>query len=153
MKHLPLRVFSFTALGLLLLLLAIPLVAQEQTATLEGVINDQSGAPLPGVSVEAVSTKGQHFSTQSDSIGHYRFPSVPPGVYTITATLSGMQTARLRNVEVTLGSAPKADLTMKAAMAESITVSAEAPIVDVTSSAATASIRAETIEKLPRGRD
>src|SRR5260370_6256246 len=65
-----------------------------------------------------------------------------------------MQTTTLHGVDVTLGSSPRADLTMKLArMAEQITVSAEAPIVDVTSSASAASIKSETIEKLPRGRD
>jgi len=154
MKHLLLRVFSFTALGLVSLLLAIPLVAQEQTAALEGVITDPSGAAIPGVSVEAVSAGGQRFTAVTDSKGLYRFPSVPPGVYTITAALSGMQSATLRNVEVKLGSSPRADITMKMSrMATQITVSAEAPIVDVTTSAATSSIPAKTIEQLPRGRD
>src|SRR5260370_35014527 len=65
-----------------------------------------------------------------------------------------MQTTTLHGVDVTLGSSPRADLTMKLArMAEQITVSAEAPIVDVTSSAAGGSIKSDTIDLLPRGRD
>jgi carboxypeptidase family protein len=147
------RLFSLIAAAFLIVLAVPILVAQEQTASIEGTITDQSGSALPGVTVEAVSANGQRFTAQSDKEGHYRFPSVPPGVYTVTATLSGLQTAVLRRVEVSLGQAPKADLTLKPRMAESITVTAEAPIVDVTSSAAAASIRSDTIEKLPRGRD
>ena len=146
----------FLCLALLLLIVgaSAPLIAQEQTASLEGLITDQSGAALPGVTVELTSAKGQKFNTTSDSKGRYRFPSVPPGDYTIVATLSGMQTATLNHIPVALGAAPKIDVTMKLGqVAESITVSADAPIVDVTSSASTSSIRAETIEKLPRGRD
>ena len=142
------------AFALLLLLLSAVAVAQEQTTSLEGVITDASGSVLPGVTVEAVSTRGQHFSTVSDKEGHYRFPSVPPGQYTVTATIAGMQTATLRNVDVRSQRAPKADLKMSvASVTEAITVSAEAPIVDVTSSAAQSSIRTETFEQLPRGRD
>src|SRR6266511_5816893 len=114
------------AFALLLLLVSAVAVAQEQTASIEGVITDPSGAALPGVTVEAVNAKGQRFSPQSDNAGRYRFPSVPPGMYTITATLAGMQKATVRSTEVTLGTAPKVDLTMKLAqVAESITVSAE----------------------------
>jgi hypothetical protein len=130
------------------------LFAQEQTSTLEGTVLDQSGAAMAGVTVEAVSNKGVRFSTQSDGSGRYRFPSVPPGIYTVTATLSGMETATVRNVEARLSESPRVDLRMRVgAVAEALTVSAEAPLVDVTSSAASTSIRAETFEQLPRGRD
>ena len=79
-----------------LLLFAAAVFAQEQTVAIEGVITDPSGAALPGVSVEAVRAGGPHFTSVTDSKGLYRFPSVPPGIYTITATLSGMLTATLR---------------------------------------------------------
>ncbi|HEY3053105.1 MAG TPA: carboxypeptidase regulatory-like domain-containing protein [Thermoanaerobaculia bacterium] len=142
------------AFALLLLLVSAMAVAQEQTTSIEGVVSDASGTPIPGVSVEAVSAKGQRFTAVSDKEGRYRFPSVPPGSYTITATLAGMETATVKNTEVTLGSSPKLDIKMRVgAVAEAITVSAEAPIVDVTSSAAATSIRSETFEQLPRGRD
>jgi hypothetical protein len=148
------RFFSLVAVAFLVVLAVSTLVAQEQTAKLEGVVTDQSGATLPGVTLELSSARGQRYSAVTDSSGRYRFPSVPPGVYTVTATLSGMQTTTLHGVAVTLGSSPRADLTMKLArMSEQITVSAEAPIVDVTSSSSSASIKSETIDLLPRGRD
>ncbi len=145
----------FLCLALLLMIGATAtLIAQEQTATFEGVITDPSGAALPGVTMELTSAKGQKFTTTSDANGRYRFPSVPPGDYTLVATLAGMQTATLRHISVALGAAPKVDVTMKLGqVSEQITVSADAPVVDVTSSASATSIRAETIEKLPRGRD
>ena len=77
---------SFFALmaALLLVLTAFPVLAQEQTSSIEGTIMDGSGAALPGVTVEAVNAKGQRFSAQTDSSGKYRFPSIPPGQYTVT---------------------------------------------------------------------
>lgn len=138
----------------LLVMAAIPSLAQEQTATIQGSALDSSGGALPGVTVEAVNTRGQRFSTVTDNSGHYRFPSVPPGLYTVTAALSGMQTATAKDVSVTLGSSPKVDLTLKLAqVSETVTVTAEAPIVDVTSSATATSIRSETFDRLPKGRD
>ena len=140
--------------ALVLSLVSAVAVAQEQTTFLIGVVSDASGSVLPGVTVEAMSAKGQRFTAVTDAQGRYRFPSLPPGTYTLSATLSGMQTATVKNVDLTLGSSPKADITMRVgAVAEAITVTAEAPIVDVTSNAAQTSIRSETFEQLPRGRD
>src|SRR6266550_6403649 len=135
------RLFSLIA-ATFLIALAVPICAQEQTATIEGAITDGTGAALPGVTVEAVGANGQHFTAITDSSGKYRFPAVPPGDYALNASLVGMQTATVKKVEVTLGKSARVDFTMKVArMAEQITVTAEAPIVDVTSSAATTSIR------------
>jgi len=150
MKH---GYFALIAI-LLLLVAAIPAVAQEQTSSIEGTVTDASGAALPGVSVEAVSSRGQKYSVQTDSSGKYRFPSIPPGSYNITATLAGMEPAGAKNVAAGLGQSPKIDLTLRVgAVTEQITVTAEAPLVDTTSSATATSISAETFDKLPKGRD
>ena len=147
---------SFFALvaALLLVVAAIPVVAQEQTSSIEGSIVDGSGAALPGVTVEAVNNRGQRYTAQTDSSGKYRFPSIPPGQYTVTATLAGMEPAQVTNVNAGLGQTPKVDITLRiGAVTEQITVTAEAPLVDATSSATATSITAETFDKLPKGRD
>ncbi|HMC23347.1 MAG TPA: carboxypeptidase regulatory-like domain-containing protein, partial [Thermoanaerobaculia bacterium] len=153
MKRLASRFFPLLAVALLVLS-AIPVVAQEQTATIEGVVTDQSGAALPGVTVEALSATGQRLSTQTDTAGRYRFPAVPPGMYAITASLTGMQRTTVRGMQVVLGAPKKVDLAMRVAqVAETVIVTAEAPIVDVTSSATATSVRSEVFERLPKGRD
>lgn len=147
--------YSWGIVVFCLIALSLPMFGQEQTASIQGIITDSTGAALPGVTVEASSAdRGQKLVVQSDSAGHYHFPSVPPGVYTVTATLSGMQPATAKDVQAKLGTSPKVDLVLKvAAVSESVTVTAEPALVDVTSSAAQTSIRTETFEKLPRGRD
>ncbi|HSP33628.1 MAG TPA: TonB-dependent receptor [Thermoanaerobaculia bacterium] len=140
--------------ALLLLLITVGAIAQEQTATIQGTATDASGAALPGVTVEALNTRGQRFTAETDRQGNYRIPSVPPGIYTVTGTLAGMKTATVRGLQVSLGTAPKADLKLGVGtVAQSITVTAEAPVVDVTSSATQSTIRSETFENLPIGRD
>jgi len=62
--------------------------AQEQRGVMEGVVKDASGAVLPGVTIEAKADNGAVVSTMTDETGTYRFPSVAPGGYTLTATLS-----------------------------------------------------------------
>lgn len=140
--------------ALLLVLAAMPAVAQEQTGSIHGIVTDASGAALPGVTIEAVNEKGQRFTAETGTDGRYRIPAVPPGTYTVTANLAGMEPAALRNLHVSLGQSPRADLTLRiGAVTEQITVTAEAPIVDTTRSATATSVTREQIELLPRGRD
>ena len=74
--------------GLLLILPAAPVPAQT-TGDIEGKITDVSGAELPGVGVEARSPSLQGVRTATtDAEGRYRFPGVPPGVYTIRVTVN-----------------------------------------------------------------
>jgi len=68
----------------------------------------------------------------TDEGGNYRFPSLPPGAYTIEASLAGMRTARQDGVRVSLGQALAVDLAMTMGeMAEEIVVTGGAPLVSV----------------------
>src|SRR5688500_7025527 len=80
----------FAAL-LMIVALAAPAWAEEQRGSVEGVVRDASGAVLPGSTVEATSPTGLVQSTTADGVGVYRFPSLPPGMYKMTATLQGFQ--------------------------------------------------------------
>src|SRR5262245_20789879 len=87
-----------------LLVCATPAAAQDTRGSIEGIVKDTSGAVLPGATVEAKSPSlvGVAAAT-SDSSGAYRFPALAPGVYEISASLSGFQTAKVENVQVTIG--------------------------------------------------
>src|SRR5262249_36847619 len=89
---------------LLCLLFAPPLLAQEQRASIEGIVKDSSGGVLPGVTVEARSPSMVGVNTAiSDISGVYRFPSLPPGRYELTATLQGFTSAKSSNIQLELG--------------------------------------------------
>src|SRR4029079_777218 len=124
-----------STLGVLLsLLLAVcPALAQEQRGAIEGVVKDNSGAVVPGATVEAANTtRGGSVTSVTDGNGIYRFPSLAPGNYDVTATLQGFQPAKLGNVEVRLGQVKTVDLTLGVGgLAESLQVTAEAPLIDV----------------------
>ena len=137
-----------------LLLMAFGAVAQEQTASIEGTVKDASGAVLPGVTVEAVNTtRGGTFTEVTNSEGVYRYPSLPAGKYTVTANLEGFNPSSVSNINLLLGQILKVDHTLRVGVTESITVTAEAPLVDVKQSASATSVRAEEFERLPIGRD
>jgi Carboxypeptidase regulatory-like domain/TonB-dependent Receptor Plug Domain len=136
------------------LLFALPLAAQEIRGTIEGVVKDSTGAVLPGATVEAKSETGATLNTTSDQTGTFRFPSVAPGNYVVTANMQGFRPGEVKDVRVGLGQIKKVDVALAIqTVAESVQVTSETPLVDVKQSARQTNIRAEQVEMLPKGRD
>jgi hypothetical protein len=138
-----------------MLALAMPAFAQEQRASIEGVVKDASGAVMPGVTVEAKEENiGIVVTAVTDANGVYRFPALSAGTWDVTATLAGFNTGSVPDVPLALGQIKKVDFTLAVAgVAESVQVTAESPLVDVKQSARSTSIRNEQIDLLPKGRD
>src|SRR5215472_204318 len=112
------------------LLFVAPTVAQELRGTIDGVVRDASGAILPGVTIEARSAGGGVWSTVTDGNGIYRFPSVLPGTYEVTATLAGFKPAKVTDAVVTLGGIKTIDFSLGPAdVAEAVYVTAESPVI------------------------
>jgi hypothetical protein len=147
--------FRNIALVFLMLALAMPAFAQEQRASIEGVVKDSSGAVMPGVTIEAKNeASGIVVSAVTDANGVFRFPSLSSGIYDVTAQLAGFNSVTVPDVPLTLGQIKKVDFTLAVAgVAESVQVTAESPLVDVKQSARSTSIRGEQIDLLPKGRD
>jgi Carboxypeptidase regulatory-like domain/TonB dependent receptor-like, beta-barrel/TonB-dependent Receptor Plug Domain len=146
--------FRTFCLLIMVALLAWPVAAQEQRGSIQGVVRDSSGAVLPGATVEARSAGSGVLSTVSGPGGSFRFPSVLPGAYEVSATLSGFKPAKVSDVMVTLGSVKSVEFSLQlASVTEAVTVTAESPIVDTKSSAKSTNIRAEQIDLLPHNRD
>ena len=75
--------------------------AQETTGTIQGVVVDQSGAVLPGVTVVAKHVQtGRMSEATSNKAGAYSFTSLQPGSYEVTFTLSGFQPVTVRGIEL-----------------------------------------------------
>jgi len=143
----------FAAL-VLIAALAAPAWAQDIRGSIEGVVKDASGAVLPGATVEASSNVGQPASTVTDSVGVYRFPSLAPGNYRVTANLQGFVSREVVDVRVALGQIKKVDFSLPlSGVTETVNVTAETPLVDVRQAARQTNIRAEQVELLPKGRD
>ena len=107
----------------LLLAFALPAFAQLQGGSISGIIKDDQGGVLPGVTVTAQGVDAtQTFTTGAD--GEYRFLNLAPGPYTVTATLQGFSTLVRENIVVAVGRSVDLPLTLKiATVAETITVS------------------------------
>ena len=86
------------------LLLGLPSVTYAQaTGTISGVVSDESGAVLPGATVEATNQgTGQVRTATSRSDGLYTIPLLSPGIYNVKTTLSGFSTLTRQGVRVTV---------------------------------------------------
>jgi hypothetical protein len=137
------------------LAMALPAAAQETRGSIEGLVKDGTGGVLPGVTVQAVQrSTSAKASAVTDANGIYRFPSLAPGVYAVSATLTGFKAASVDEVAVAVGKVLSVNMTMTlASMALSETVRAEAPVIDIKQNSVTATVTSELIDLLPKGRD
>jgi Carboxypeptidase regulatory-like domain len=138
------------ALAALALLVLVPAAAFAQ-ATITGVVRDSSGGILPGVDVEASGTALLTPRTvQTDSGGVYRIVELPPGTYSITYSLSGFARVVRDGIELKGTMVATIPIDMKVgAVAETITVTGETPVVDVQSVKQETVLKGDTIENLP----
>src|SRR3954468_18294175 len=131
-------------------ILFVPAAGSAQEAALTGVVTDATTAVLPGVTIKAVhAASGNTFEAVTDQRGAYRIP-VRVGVYKITATLSGFNTVTRDGVEILVGQTTTINLQMATGgVAESLTVTAQAPLIETTTSSLGASIDPRQVTELP----
>jgi hypothetical protein len=129
-------------------------VFAQQTGSISGKVTASDKSALPGVTVEARSNVlPQPRVTVTDGNGEYTLPALIPGTYTVTFSLAGMQSAT-RQAEVLLRQTTPADATLGVAgVSESITVTAEATLVNRESTALQNSLDSNQIRALPITQD
>ena len=131
-------------------LLALPLAGYAQEATITGAVVDSSGGVLPGVTVTAVQeATGNTFLGVTDGTGRYRIPA-RVGAYRITAELPGFTTFERAGVQLLVGQTVAIDMQMKpSTVQETVTVTAEAPLVSTTSSSLGGNINPDQVRGIP----
>ena len=134
----------------LLVALGLPAFAQIDKGSIEAVALDQSRAPLPGVTVTVTRPEtGFETLAVTDSSGTARFPALTPGNYEVKFALEGFAPIAAQKVVLRVGQQAQLNVVMQAAASESITVSAEAPVVDVHKTDSSMNIVPEQITELP----
>ena len=138
----------------LALLAAVPAFAQ-QTGTITGTASDEQAAVLPGVTVTVDSPALiTPRSTTTGAGGSYSHPALPPGDYTVTFALSGFQTVVQEGVRVSVARTLEVNASMGiSGVEETVTVTGEAPVVDVRSATVQTNIERELLEAVPTGRN
>jgi hypothetical protein len=115
-------------LFVILLLLPVTLFSQAYFGTVSGEITDPTGAVVPGAKVLLTDqSKGFVFNAKTDSSGRYLFPSIPPGVYTVSVEMEGFQKEVRTGIRVDVTENATANLRLKVASAtQSVEVSEQA---------------------------
>ena len=121
-------------------------------SSITGVVRDESGAVLPGVTVEAASPAliEKVRAAVTDGQGLYRIVDLRPGVYTVTFTLPGFRALKREGLELPseFTATVNGELSV-GTLEETITVSGEAPTVDIRSSRAQVQFAQETLQSIP----
>jgi hypothetical protein len=127
----------------------------QTTGRLVGTVVDAQGAVLPGVTVTVTSPQLQGANVQvTDASGQFRFPSLPPGVYTVKADLAGFKPVDQQDVRIGIDQTITLPLKMQlAGVTETVNVLGASPVVDTTSSVGGVSVGQELMEQLAVRRD
>ncbi len=139
--------------GLLAIVIGILLApsAFAQNAQITGSVKDSSGAIIPGATVTARNVDtGLTRTAVTEGAGEYRLPSLPPGRYSVAAELSGFSTETRPDIILIIDQTAILNFTLKpATIAETVTVTGDSPIVDVTRSDVSTSVSTQQIQDLP----
>jgi hypothetical protein len=128
--------------------------AASAQSSIVGVVRDTSGAVLPGVTVEAASPAliEKVRSAVTDSQGLYSIIDLRPGVYSVTFTLGGFQTAKRENIDLPAAFTATINGELQVgSIAETLTVSGQAPVVDLRSSGRQQTVSQELLSSVPTG--
>src|SRR5947207_1881146 len=137
------------------LLLLLPVRSFAQNAEIAGVVRDSSGAVLPGVTVEASSPAliEKVRVVNTDGQGQYRVIALRPGTYKVTFSLPGFSTVVRDGIVLTAEFTATVDTNMSVgAVAETVTVSGQSPLLDIQATTQRRALTSELINDLPTGR-
>ncbi|MBP1767527.1 MAG: hypothetical protein H6P98_1642, partial [Candidatus Aminicenantes bacterium] len=146
------KLILFALIAFLFIFSSLAFSQSRDTGAINGVITDQQGAALPGVSVTVSSPNLMGTRTAiSEADGTYRFPALPPGDYTVKAELNGFKTVVRDKIRLTTTTRLAVDIAMEqGAINEEVTVVAQAPTVDVKSTeSASVTLSNEILRNIP----
>ena len=143
---------SVVLLVLMACAMAMPAAAQVSTGRIEMTVVDSTGAVLPGALVELTGPQAATFTTGGD--GAARFLNLPPGVYTVKATLQGFGEYLNKNVPVVAGG----NVQLKATLAvggvqQQVEVTAATPVIDARRTGTSTTVTLEELQRIPSARD
>src|SRR3954449_912540 len=138
--------------ALLLLVAGGTAFAQLQTGNLYGTVTDDKGAPLPGVTVTTTGNGAPQVQV-TNAQGQFRFLGLTPASYQLKAELEGFSTVDYPYIAINIGRNTSIEVKLQSAVEETITVTAESPLLDERRISTGATVAQTELEKIPTSRD
>ena len=125
--------------------------AQEFRATLNGTVTDGQEARIPGASIEVTSAStGARFTTVTSASGQYSIPLLPPDAYKVVVSSPGFKRYVREGVQLSTNEHVTLDITMElGAVADSVTVTADAPLLSTSSASVGQAITVRHVDTMP----
>src|SRR6187401_3030725 len=145
------RVLRNLSIAALTLILTSALAWAQATAQLSGIVTDESGAVLPGVTVTATQTDtGFTRTVVTDKAGSWLMPNLPIGPYRLEVSLQGFRTYVQTGIVLQVDARPTINAVLAVGnLEETVSVEAAAPLVDVRSAGISTVVEQERIVELP----
>jgi len=145
----------FLTIPIVILAIAALGYGQTSTGAITGRASDSTGALIPGVEVSITSPAmiGGARNAPTDELGVYRFTLIPAGAYRVTFALSGFKTLNIDGVNVGAGATMTINGVMEvASTTEEVTVTSDAPAIDLEAANVGININSSNLDKLPYGK-
>jgi hypothetical protein len=141
---------SMALAALLVILSAAGLAAQSATGSLRGTVKDAQGV-IPGATVTLVNeANGTQRDTITNESGEYSFPALDPSGYTVRVAVPGFRTFERKGVRVSTQANVGLDVTLEVgSLEETITVTADAPLIETTNASTGGVIDTKALESIP----
>jgi hypothetical protein len=146
------RILIFS-LALGLLCAVVPLALAQGTSSIRGVVVDEQGGVLPGVTVTGTHAETGLFRlTVTGPEGQFALPNLQPGLNQVTAELQGFRQLITEDIVLAVGLTAQINLTLLIGeLEESVTVTGTSPLVDLTSAQVGGNVASEELRNLPSG--
>ena len=120
-------------------------------STLNGTITDATSAAVPGAKVTVTNRDtGLSRTTTTNEAGQYTFPTLPVGTYDLTAENQGFKVSKRTGISLTVGAVATVDVVLEiGALQETVSITAEAPVVESTRSQTSTTVTTEQVRDLP----
>ncbi|HVB58909.1 MAG TPA: TonB-dependent receptor [Candidatus Acidoferrales bacterium] len=137
--------------GLGVVLLCLPVFSQAYSGTISGSVTDQSGGAIAGATVTITDVdRGVARTLTTDSTGAYSAPNLTPGKYSVRAEFKGFKVAERTNLTLEVAQSLRADMSLQPGeQTQTVTVTEQAPVVNVTDSTLGGTLQPGTIQDLP----
>lgn len=144
------RLIAFVMVGLLTIFLGAAR-AQVSTASMDGTVQDNTGALVPGAKIVAVQSETNFKAeTVSGPTGAFRISSIPVGPYVIRVTKDGFESYKQEGIVLSVGQVATLQIPLTVGAAtQSVVVTAEAPAVESTDNTIQTVVEESVVEGLP----